>query len=426
MNFIYSLIYSLCLTFLFPLEYFRRPKSLRSYWIKEKFGYITQPLINDVKKNLWIHAVSVGEILAIYPLVKSLSAEYNIFLTTITDTGKAVAQKRFENLVAGVYYLPFDLQPFLKRFIETINPCALLIVETEIWPNLIDVASKKIPVILINGRISEKSFKRYLKAKWFFKRYLNKFSLLLVQEEKYKEYFLKLGVNEEKIIVTGNLKFDLIVEKRDFPELESLPRPFVVLGSSHEPEEVTIAKIFLELDLNGTLIIVPRHPERFATVEVHLRSLASDKATFFRYSDLSQKIRLSNLIPESISKRVILLFDKMGLLGSLYGVCDVAIIGGSFIPHGGQNPLEAIYWKKPVITGPYMSNFPFVEEFWREGGILKTTEQNLGEVLKSLLRDREFSESVSKTGYTLFLKMQGATEKTLEQLKRLIPLSYSN
>lgn len=416
MNIIYSLLYSIIITTLLPFEYKKRPKSLRNIWIKEKLGYVNSSSIKNDKKNLWIHAVSVGEILAINPLIKKLYTNFNIFLTTITDTGRTVAQKRYNNMVRGVYYLPFDLPPFLKRFIRTVNPNALLIAETEIWPNLIDVASRNMPVILINGRLSERSFYRYLRAKWFFKPYLEKFSLILVQEDRYREYFLKLGVNDDRIAVTGNLKFDLDLEEREFPGLDSLPRPVIIAGSTHDPEETLVAETFLKISHRGTLIIVPRHPERFDAVALKLKTLTFQKATFMKYTELSS----SNFEVSPSSDRVILLFDSIGLLGSLYRIADIAIVGGSFIPHGGQNPLEAIFWKKPVITGPYMDNFPFVEEFWRESGILKASEENLGQILHSLLEDKEYARSVSERGYALFQKKRGATEKTLQYLERIL------
>jgi len=414
--FLYSFLYFLILFFLFPKEFLKRKKDRRLIWLKEKLGFINEPDFKDKRPIIWVHAVSVGETLAIAPLIKELSKKYNLVLTTITDTGREIAEKRFEGLPVMIYYLPFDLKGPILGFIKRAKPEALLIAETEIWPNLIKVSSERIPVALINGRLSEKSFKKYRLLKFFFASLLNKLSFLALQEEIYAERFKALGVKEEKIKVVGNLKFDLEIPYREFKELQNLPPPIIIAGSTHSTEEELILKAFLKAIPKGSLILAPRHPQRFKEVEnliLNLLTSLGEKVEFYLYSALKER-------PSLFSKeRVIILFDKMGLLGSLYRIGDIAIIGGSFIPHGGQNPLEAIYWKKTVITGPYMNNFPFVQEFLREGAILQTNERGLEKTLRELVESEELKKKIGEKAYQLLEKKKGATAKTLTLIHSL-------
>lgn len=416
MLFLYSLIYLLGLLLLFPKEYLKRPKSLRRVWLKEKLGLGERPTFSSELPVIWVHAVSVGEILALAPLLEKLASSYNILLTTITDTGKKVALERYRHLPIRVYYLPFDLKCLVKNFIKKISPKALLITETELWPNLIITASKFMPIALINGRMSDRSFKGYLRFKRFFKPLLERFTLMALQEEKYRSFFQALGAKPERIFVTGNMKFDLQPLAKDFPELENLPKPIIIAGSTHDPEEVLITQAFLKISKGGTLILVPRHPERYTEVEEKIKALLPKDIAFSRYSGIS---------PQGLNKTqkaIILLFDKMGFLSSLYRIGDIAIIGGSFIPHGGQNPLEALYWQKPVITGPHMENFPFVREFVEKGGVIQVTAENLSFYLDELLTYPEKAKAIAKRGYELLQEKRGSTEKTLKLLKTYLKI----
>lgn len=395
------------------VEYFKRPPSLRRRWLREKLGFIEKPSLENEKPRLWLHGVSVGEILALNNLIQKLKPQYNLILTTVTDTGREVAERAYGNSGVRVFYLPFDLKFALKNFLSRINPKALIIAETEIWPNLIWVVSQHIPVVLINGRLSPNSFRRYHKFRFFFKPLLQKLTFLAVQEERYKEYFISLGVNQERIFVTGNLKFDLSLEEKPFPELQHLKRPIIIGGSTHAPEEEYLLKAFLEVVAEGTLILAPRHPQRFEEVEKLIINNLTNKIGFLKYSKITATEKINK-------KRIVLLVDRMGLLGSLYRICDIAVIGGSFIPHGGQNPLEALYWNKPVIVGPYTENFPFVEEFVRKGGILRVNVTDLSKTLKELLEYPESAQRIASIGHQLWLEKRGATDKTIELLKKFL------
>lgn len=411
---LYSILYGLAIILLFPREFFKRPKGLRIQWLREKLGLINPPHFLRNTPILWIHAVSVGEVSSLTPLIKELSKDYNIVITTITDTGKNVAEKRFSGLPVKVYYLPFDLPCPLKRFYEKIKPKALFITETELWPNLIKVIAQKIPLALINGRISEKSFKNYFPFRFFFRPLLEKMAFLAVQEDIYAERFKALGVNPKKIKVVGNLKFELNPEKKDFPELESLPGPILLAGSTHPPEEELILKAFLESSSEGTLILVPRHPERFSEVEEIIKNHLPKEDFYAKYSSIKGK----NL--ELTASRGVILFDEMGALASLYRICDLAIIGGSFIPHGGQNPLEAIFWKKAVIIGPYTENFPFVREFVEKKSLLQVEAKDLALQIRELIELPEKRHHLGESAYKILKEKGGALSKTLRLIEELI------
>uniref|UniRef100_A0A7V5XH87 3-deoxy-D-manno-octulosonic acid transferase n=1 Tax=Thermodesulfobacterium geofontis TaxID=1295609 RepID=A0A7V5XH87_9BACT len=408
---LYTLLYYLISGIFLPKDYFKRPPQLRKKWLKEKLAFFTKTDFISQRKVIWIHAVSVGEVVAISSLIKSLTKEYDILLSTITDTGNQVASQKFKDLPVKIIYLPLDCPFAIKRILKAFNPSALLIAETEIWPNLILTSSKKIPVFLINARISDKSFKRYKKIKFFLTPILKSFSLIAVQDEKYKERFKDLGAPEEKIIVTGNTKFDIEIPYISFLWENSIPHPIIVAGSTHFPEEKLITETFLKISIPSSLFIVPRHPERYKEVEKTITSIMDEKSEvgFYKFSKLPLDIK-------GFSK-VIILVDQMGILGPLYRIADIAIIGGSFIPHGGQNPLEAIYWEKPVIFGPSMENFPFIKEFLEKNVCLQVKDEQLKDLLEDLLKNPDKRVELGKKAYQIFKQKTGATEKILNLLK---------
>ncbi|WP_028841919.1 3-deoxy-D-manno-octulosonic acid transferase [Thermodesulfovibrio yellowstonii] len=412
---IYNLLYLVALIFFLPLEYFKRPTFLRKRWIKEKFGFLEEKEQNLPK--IWIHAVSVGEVIAVSRMIRELSEHYKIILSTITDTGQKVAQERFKDCNVKVVYMPFDISWAINRFLKYFSPVAIILTETELWPNLIRIASKTTPIILVNGRMSDKSFKGYYKIKFFIKHLLKKLSLICVQENSYKEKFITLGAEEEKIHVTGNMKFDIELKTINFTWENNIPHPVILAGSTHEPEEEIILNSFISLGINGTLIIAPRHPERFDEVETLINRKIAQAVTKIQFSKLSEM--KSFFSPQPLT--LILLVDQMGILGPLYRICDIAVVGGSFIPHGGQNPLEPSYWKKPIICGPYMHNFPFIEEFIKEKACLMADKDSLMNVMRELVKNYELRQTIGNKAYQLFLNKSGATKKTLKLLKKFIP-----
>ena len=408
----YTLLYHTVASVILPFDFLKRDKELKKVWLLNKLGIFTSKTSLQ-KKVVWVHSVSVGEVMAVSSLIKTLSKDFSVLVSTITDTGYRVAKEKFKGLDVEVIFLPLDCPFAIKRLIKHFSPSILLITETELWPNLICETAKVCPVVLVNGRLGERSFKRYKKIKFFVKKILNAFRIIGVQNETYKERFLELGANPEKVKVLGNTKFDIEIEDKDFPWEKCLKHPVVLAGSTHSPEEKLILETFLDLPEVSTLLIAPRHPQRFKEVEDLIKGLVPSDVKFFKLTKIENK-------SEFPGERRVILIDKIGVLASLYRVCDIAIIGGSFIPHGGQNPLEAIYWKKPVIFGPYMFNFPFIKEFVDKGLCIQVKDTELKKVLKELSENESKRRSLGEGAYEVFTKYRGATERTLKLVYELL------
>ena len=413
MYFLYSFIYSIAAIVLLPFEYLKRPKEIRSKWLREKFG-----LIKEVKGEIiWIHAVSVGEVIAAAPLLKRINERHpskSIIISTITDTGQKVARARAPEGTI-ILYLPFDIPSILNRILNKTKPELLIIIETELWPNLIRVFRENgIPVLLLNGRISENSFRGYRKIAFFMQRVLSHIDFFGMQGDEYAARIKQLGVDSEKVSNLGNFKFDT-KPPGDIPAwTERIGGRIILSGSTHDGEEELMSDVYLELqkefpDLN--LIIAPRHPERFKPVEDMLRSKG---VSFVKRS------AIDGLNSGQSLKGVIILLDTVGELSSVYGISEIAIIGKSFRGLGGQNPLEPAYWSKPIVCGPHMENFPFVQEFYREGAALEIKEEELYEKIKDLLLSPEKAKAIGLRAGELFKKNAGAVERAMEIIERYL------
>lgn len=411
MHTIYSLLYLIALIFFLPYEYFRRDKEIRNRWLKEKLGLFS---INASKKVLWIHAVSVGEVNAIVPLVKKIQHEddYSILITTVTDTGQAIAKRQFDTSV-HIAYMPFDLPFTLKKMFQRIKPDLILITETEIWPNLIRSAKiYSIPIAIINGRISERSFKRYLKIRFFIESVLKDIDIFLMQNEVYSQRIIQLGADPSSVKVMGNLKFDIEISDKGSRWAKRVKGRIIIAGSTHEPEEQIILNAYANVKKiydDVILIIAPRHPHRFKTVE---DILLKTNIPFLKRSQISND---TDLTPINI-----ILLDVMGELSSLYKYCDLAILGGSFIPHGGQNPVEPAYWGKGIVCGPHMENFYFIEDFFRVGAAVKADSASLSHTLVELLSNQSRLQMMGGSSKNLIEFNRGAVDTTLDIIKDIL------
>ena len=416
---LYSLLYSLALLLFFPAEYLKRPRRLRSLWLSEKLG---NPQIKPTapgqsghsNKTLWVHAVSVGEALAaatfIHEYLKSSPGD-RIIVSTITDTGRAVAAERLRGL-AQVIYLPFDLHGPVSKVIEHIRPDALVIMETELWPNLIrTVKLNRIPICLLNGRISEKSFGNYMRVKWIFNPVLDMVDVFCVQNELYAERLMKLGVSPDKVNITGSFKFDVKVKDEQLDWTLRLSGPVLIAGSTHKGEDEIVLEAYKRLlaehpGLN--LVIAPRHPRRFDDV---WSLLEKDSVYCIRRSMLAET-------DGEISGAVILL-DTVGELSMLYRAADVVVMGGSFIPHGGQNPLEPAYWGKPVLCGPHMENFPFIKEFYDSKAAIETSRDRLYDDLNGLLGTAARRDEMGSNAKAILERNRGAVGRAIKVIRGL-------
>ncbi len=418
---LYTILYAAALVFLMPFEYLKRRGNVRKRWLRERMGfYEPGAFSHDKSRTLWLHAVSVGEVIAAVPLVKRLRSLYpslSIIVSTVTDTGQEVASERVGS-EAQVIYMPFDLPSAVRRAIAYIRPALFIVMETELWPHLIRMLSNNaVPIVLMNGRISERSFEGYMKMRFFMEEVLKEVTLFCMQDEVYAERIKRMGADPEKVEAIGNLKFDTKPPGPIPGWTKTLNGPVIVAGSTHETEEDLIIDVYRELQTSFphlNLIVAPRHPERFREVEGILKKKGM---AYLKRSELA-----GSGVQDSGSEKsgLLVILDVMGELASVYGACDVAILGGSFIEHGGQNPLEPAYWGKAIVCGPHMENFPFVEDFYKKGGALEVTRETLCQVLHDLLHSRDRMASLGGVAKALYEKNSGAAGRALHILGRFL------
>ncbi len=409
---IYTIIYIFVLVFILPFEYFKRQRDNRRSWIRERIGMSPNP-VSSKEPCLWFHAVSVGEVVsavAFIQMIKSAYPDFRIIVSTVTDTGRKVAYERLAN-IARIVYIPFDIPLFIRNALSHYNPFLFIIMETELWPNIINQLKKAgIPIILINGRISERSFNGYQKIGFFIKDILQKIDKFSMQNELYAQRIIKLGALPEKTFAAGNFKFDARPPGAIPEWMKSLQGKIIIAGSTHYPEESIVLNSYIKLIEKFpslTLILAPRHPERFKEVE----DLVKKKGLrYIKRSDL-----LAQMSFEHAS--VVVILDVIGELASVYGGCDIAIIGGSFIKHGGQNPLEPAYWSKGIVCGPSMENFPFIEEFYTKKAALKADRETLHDCLYKLMESPEEILLMGKRARDIYDNNSGAMARTFNIVK---------
>ncbi len=357
------------------------------------------------QRPVWFHCSSIGEFNAIKNVIIELKKKYNnIFITTLTDTGSLTARKYlgYEN----VSILPLDFNFLIKRFIKRLNPLMLIIEETEVWPNLIYQAEKlNIPVIYTNCIISEKSFKFYKILGFIFKKILEKIDIFFIQNLHTRQYLSNFGIPPEKIQYIGNIKFDLNIKLRKNAEnikykLHLKNRFIITAGSTRKGEEELLLNVFKNLKDHYKklrMVIVPRHLDRINEV---IDLIKEKSLTFSLYSKLEKEYD-------------VLLVDKMGVLLDMYLISDIAFIGGTLVPIGGHNPLEAAGVKKPILCGKYIKNNKeaFIKIIENKGGFMVNGEKELFNKLKELLKNRKKLNIMGKNAYKVLKDNQGASKE---------------
>lgn len=416
---IYSFLYFIVLLFLLPFQYRKRPKDFRQRWLREKFGSFNFKLLTLNSTLIWVHAVSVGEVIASLPLLQKLKDRYpsaSLLLSTITDTGQKVAMEKASE-GTKVIYLPFDLSFILERTLKNIQPNLFITIETELWPNLLMTLKKrKIPAVVMNGRISDDSFKGYKKIKFFMQSIISCVDLFCMQDAVYAGRIKELGAPEDKVRVIGSFKFDTVPSLNILEWTKLISHPVIIAGSTHRGEEDLIVSSYIELKKDFpdlSLIVAPRHPERFKEVEELVKKKGLE---YIKRSEIEgQETR-----DKGQRKGLIVILDAVGELASVYSVSDVAVIGGSFIEHGGQNLLEPAFWGKPIICGPHMENFPFAKEFYEKGAAIETDSSSLCEKLKELLQSAEKRKSMGNKARGLYNEKAGAVERAMKEIERYL------
>jgi len=426
MFFLYSLLYTLAFVLMSPLFLLRRDKYAAGF--NERLGKYPE-FHNDGRPVIWLHCVSVGETNAARPLVDELIANYTghrLVVSTTTKTGQALARDIFKDKADAVFYFPFDWKFSVRRALDRFQPSVVLLMETEIWPRFFHeahLAGTKLAVI--NGRLSEKSFNRYSYVKSFIRNVLGNVDLALMQGEADAERIRSLGIDADRVSVTGNMKFDHSVNEVDNALTSELRRRFaidgkrliIVAASTHPKEEEWLIEVLEGETEDFRLLIAPRHPERFDEVAQLIRETS--------YSS----VRRSDTASEADKESDIILLDSIGELRAVYALADIVFVGGSLIPHGGQSILEPAAVEKAIVTGPFTHNFDaVVKEFLSRDALIQTPEvpqdfQNpdrLYEVFVDLFEHPEKRRQLGENAIAVMNANRGATAKTLEYLSPLL------
>ena len=394
-------------------------RSLRSEafrrMVLERAGLRVPKLSSDGPTRMLVHGVSVGEIKAAQALVaraRQTHPDLEVVLCTTTDTSQEVARGLFPDL--RVVRFPADPTPIVRRFFDRVRPDLVVLMELEIWPNFLRAANRRgIPVAVVNGRITERSYPRYRLFRSVFPQF-NRISLFCVQSETYASRFRRLQVDPARVHVTGNIKIDGLRVGRVEPgaELAELlgaadGRPVFVAGSTHAPEERLVAEAWRDSAHQSRLILVPRHPERAPDVVRDLTAigLPPQRLTALRAGEAPEPGRP-------------VIVDTIGELEAVFGLADVAFVGGSLMPHGGQNVLEPAAQGLPVLFGPHMQNFVSEVALLKEhGGCRQVADAaELGRVVAELLADPEAVRALGRAGEEVVSAQRGATEATWARL----------
>ncbi len=377
----------------------------------ERFGVYPKPS-KPSHPPIWLHAVSVGESEAAIPLVNSLLAKgQSVLITTTTPTGAACVERHFGHLIQHIY-LPYDLPFAVKGFLNQHQPKLALIMETELWPNLFrECAFRKLPICMINARLSERSFRGYRKLPGLIKPLLSVVTTIAAQTPSDAERFIALGAKSKQVEVTGNLKFDGTLSAADIDLGRSFKKALagrcvLILGSSHDGEEAILLeslRIWQAHDLKLLLILAPRHPERFVNV--------ADLCTRQGFTLCKRSSRQ----PISSDTEVFLL-DTLGELKAFYQAADIAVVGGSFVPVGGHNLLEPARAKVPVLFGPYMSNFQVIanELSQSAGGIRCQNGKQLQQEVERLYQHANARAELAQNAFNFVKNHQGVLARIVK------------
>src|SRR5579864_2552544 len=387
--------------------------------LAERLGFVPTRLNDAQPGSIWVHAVSVGEVLAVSQLIDDLQRQYpdrQVFVSTTTATGQALARQRFgEN---RAFFMPLDFGFAVRRYLNALKPQLIVIAETEFWPNLLPLAGKRqTSLAIVNARISDRSFPRYRRFKWFFARVLSEVDLFLAQTADDAQRLREIGAHTERVRVSGNLKFDIRPSAQ--PALVSGLRsaigkdsPVIGCGSTAEGEEEPLLAAFKTVQRQfpaTVMVLAPRHPERFEKV-----------ATLISSEGFSLQRRTQWQPPQAIRGGIFLL-DSVGELAAVYELADIAFVGGSLVPTGGHNILEPAQYGAAVVVGPHTFNFREIVNIFEQGGAISlVTAETRGPQFLTLLGQPQERKRLGGRARDLFAKHAGATRRTLEALAPLL------
>lgn len=426
MYLIYSILLTIGFLLMSPLFLLRREKYASGF--KQRLGNYPE-FKHDHRKIIWLHCVSVGETNAARPLVDQLLAtfpDHRLVISTTTRTGQELAQKIFHEKADAVFFFPFDWKFSVRRALVHFKPSLVLLMETEIWPRFIREAKlSSAKVVIVNGRLSERSFRQYSKVRFFITKVLAAVDLALMQGTNDANRLISLGMSASCTSITGNLKFDHSPNNIDESRTESFRERFgisdarllVIAASTHDPEErLVIESLDGELGQSFRLMIAPRHPERFNAVA---SILSGSGYSFVRRSDEPGKIDKT---------ATIILLDSIGELRSAYPLADIVFVGGSLFPHGGQSVFEPALAGKAIVTGPFTTNFQdAIRSMLEKNALIQTSEtpdeRQISERLYEAFMDLEDAgrrDTLGRKALEVMSSGQGATARTVEFIDRLL------
>lgn len=420
MYFVYSLLAATALVASAPWvawQAFRHGK-YRDRW-PERFGILPDGLSSSSGRTLWLHAVSVGEVLSAAPLVHALRQahpDWRIVVSTTTRTGREMAERRLAG-VAGVFYFPLDFAWVVRRVLDRLQPSLLVIVETEIWPNLVRLCrARGIGVLLVNARISDRSFPRYLRVKGLLARVLRQFDRLCAQSEDTAGRLRALGAPADRVVVTGSLKYDVPAEPP--PGVDAVARrldgmPVLLAASTLKGEDEILLDTFQRLRVtspDARLVLAPRHPERFDSV-----------AALAARTDLRVQ-RRTRLGEPADTPFDVLVLDTIGELAALCASATVVFVGGSLVPAGGHNILEPARFARPIVVGPSMSNFAdMTRSFLDAGALVQAPDADTAQrELLALFADAPRRARLGAAARAVLDRHRGAVERTMQQIADVV------
>lgn len=405
-----TILFILVLPFWFLISRFN-PKLGYGFKIKLGLGQ-GKPLD---KKSIVFYGVSVGEVLALKNLINETKKEfpnYNIVVATGTKTGQETAKQKLGEIADFITYFPFDFPFCINGFLKKTNPELIIIAETELWPNFAYVIKKRnIPLYIVNGRMSDRTYGSYKKLSFFFAPILKKYTKILTQSESDNKKLISIGANPQTTKVMGNLKFDITESNEvDYNLIaKNEDDKIIIAGSTHSGEDEIIISAYLKVKNDNTkLLIAPRHPER-------------NDAVFELCKKTGLNVGRRSKGDDFINNNIILL-DTLGELGKMYSICEFAFIGGSFNKTGGHNPLEAIIFNKPVISGPSTHNFKDIYAIITRtsAGKIVKSEDELSLQINRLLNDETYYNYAAKDCELVFEQNRGALKRVIDELKELI------
>jgi 3-deoxy-D-manno-octulosonic-acid transferase len=416
--------------FLFPwLLYRSLVKEKYRLGIRQRLGFYPKEVLEkrSGKRLIWIQAVSVGEALAVNPLIAGIRKRfpgYQILISTTTLTGYKICNEKVAQSDDIAIFFPLDYYWTVKKALCLFKPSLILLVETEIWPNFVCVASRKgIPVMMVNGRISDKSFKGYSRLRWLMRIVLSKISWFGMQGAKDAERIIALGAESYKVAVTSSLKYEGAIElagrkydKQAIRDELRMPKDSFLItgGSTHPGEEDILINVYLGLKQefpNIVLLLAPRHPHRVPQIEEYLRT-----------HEISYNLR-SKLSQKNTEFKPVVILDTLGELIKYYIVSTVVFIGKSLCGKGGQNPMEPAALAKPVIFGPNMSNFSESSELliMSKAAIMVENEVELTAEMARFLRNPEIAKRMGENGAAAIMAKKGAVDEILDSIGKILP-----